>query len=116
MSFANHMNLLRPTLPFYLALAKYRLLNLNATTFELRMSILSAKVADARVEVPGRVMEFLAHKITGNVRELEGALNRLIGHAELVANFAPLRSEVARIAQRPGRGRENHRLFAEVRP
>ena len=39
-----------------------------------------------------------------------------VGHAELVANFAPLRSEVARIAQRPGRGRENHCLFAEVRP
>jgi chromosomal replication initiator protein len=57
--------------------------DLHATTFELRMSILGAKAADARVEVPDRVMEFLAHKITGNVRELEGALNRLIGHAEL---------------------------------
>ena len=39
-----------------------------------------------------------------------------VGHAELVANFAPLGPEVARIAQRPGRGREDHHLFAEVRP
>jgi chromosomal replication initiator protein len=28
-------------------------------------------------------MEFLAHKITSNVRELEGALNRLVAHAAL---------------------------------
>ena len=30
-----------------------------------------------------KVMEFLAHKITTNVRELEGALNRLVAHANL---------------------------------
>ena len=29
-------------------------------------------------------MEFLAHKITANVRELEGALNRVVAHAQLV--------------------------------
>jgi chromosomal replication initiator protein len=33
--------------------------------------------------VPPKVMEFLAHKITANVRELEGALNRLVAHANL---------------------------------
>ncbi len=66
--------------------------DLHATTFELRMSILGAKAADARVEVPGRVMELLAHKITGNVRELEGALNRLIGHAELCGQPITLES------------------------
>ena len=32
-----------------------------------------------------KVMEFLAHKITSNVRELEGALNRLIAHANCSA-------------------------------
>jgi chromosomal replication initiator protein len=29
-------------------------------------------------------MEFLAHKITSNVRELEGAFNRIVAHAQLV--------------------------------
>ena len=29
-------------------------------------------------------MEFLAHRITSNVRELEGALNRVVAHASLV--------------------------------
>jgi chromosomal replication initiator protein len=34
--------------------------------------------------VPPLVMEFLAHKITSNVRELEGAFNRIVAHAQLV--------------------------------
>ena len=50
---------------------------------ELRVSILEAKAARAGVPVPPKVLEFLAHKITSNVRELEGALNRLIAHANL---------------------------------
>jgi chromosomal replication initiator protein len=57
--------------------------DLHATTFELRISILEAKATRAGVSVPGRVLEFLAHKITTNVRELEGSLNRLIAHANL---------------------------------
>jgi chromosomal replication initiator protein len=57
--------------------------DLHATTFELRISILEAKAARAGVHVPPKVMEFLAHKMTTNVRELEGALNRLIAHANL---------------------------------
>ncbi|MBV9656394.1 MAG: chromosomal replication initiator protein DnaA [Acetobacteraceae bacterium] len=57
--------------------------DLHATTFELRISILEAKAVSAGVAVPPKVMEFLAHKITSNVRELEGALNRLIAHANL---------------------------------
>ena len=57
--------------------------NFNATTFELRISILEAKAAATGVPVPGKVLEFLAHKITSNVRELEGALNRLVAHANL---------------------------------
>jgi chromosomal replication initiator protein len=57
--------------------------DLHATTFELRISILEAKASRAGVAVPAKVLDFLAHKITGNVRELEGALNRLVAHANL---------------------------------
>ena len=57
--------------------------DLHATTFELRYSILEAKAQRAGVEVPPRVLEFLARKITSNNRELEGALNRLVAHANL---------------------------------
>ena len=57
--------------------------DIHATTFELRISILESKVTRSGVAVPAKVLEFLAHKITSNVRELEGALNRLIAHANL---------------------------------
>ncbi len=57
--------------------------DLHATTFELRISILEAKALASGVAVPPKVLEFLAHKITTNVRELEGALNRMIAHANL---------------------------------
>jgi chromosomal replication initiator protein len=64
--------------------------DLHSTTYELRISILEAKVARAGVAVPGKVLEFLAHKITSNVRELEGALNRLVAHANLFSRNVTL--------------------------
>jgi chromosomal replication initiator protein len=64
--------------------------DLHSTTYELRISILEAKAARAGVDVPGKVLEFLAHKITSNVRELEGALNRLVAHANLFGRAVTL--------------------------
>ena len=58
--------------------------DIHPTTYELRLSILQAKAEQMDVAVPAKVMEFLAHKITSNVRELEGALNRIVAHATLV--------------------------------
>jgi chromosomal replication initiator protein len=66
--------------------------DLHATTYELRISILGAKAQRAGVEVPVKVLEYLAHKITSNVRELEGALNRLIAHANLFGRAITLES------------------------
>ncbi|MFH5925495.1 chromosomal replication initiator protein DnaA [Roseomonas xinghualingensis] len=66
--------------------------DIHATTYELRISILESKAASAGVDVPARVLEFLAHKITSNVRELEGALNRLIAHANLFGRPVTLES------------------------
>lgn len=66
--------------------------DLHSTTYELRISILEAKAARAGVAVPPRVLEFLAHKITSNVRELEGAFNRLVAHANLFGRPITLES------------------------
>ncbi len=67
--------------------------DIHPTTYELRLSILQAKVERSGVEVPSKVIEFLAHKITSNVRELEGALTRIIAHASLVGR--PITLEAA---------------------
>ncbi len=58
--------------------------DLHPTTYELRVGILQSKAERLDVEVPQKVLEFLAHKITSNVRELEGALNRIVAYASLV--------------------------------
>jgi len=58
--------------------------DIHATTYELRLGILQSKAEQIGAEVPPKVMEFLAHKIISNVRELEGALNRVVAHAQLV--------------------------------
>jgi len=58
--------------------------DIHATTYELRLGILQSKGQQMGVDVPPRVLEFLAHKITANVRELEGALNRVVAHSQLV--------------------------------
>lgn len=58
--------------------------DIHPTTYELRLGILQAKAEQMAATIPHKVMEFLAHKITSNVRELEGALNRIAAHAMLV--------------------------------
>ncbi|SIS89310.1 chromosomal replication initiator protein DnaA [Insolitispirillum peregrinum] len=58
--------------------------DIHPTTYELRLGILAAKAEQMGTDVPTKVLEFLAHKISSNVRELEGALTRLIAHAQLV--------------------------------
>jgi chromosomal replication initiator protein len=58
--------------------------DIHATTYELRLGILYIKADALNMTIPKDVMEFLACKIVSNIRELEGALNRIIAHATLV--------------------------------
>ena len=58
--------------------------DIHPTTYELRLGILIEKAQKRGIEIPLKVLEFLSHKITSNVREMEGALNRLVAHATLV--------------------------------
>jgi chromosomal replication initiator protein len=58
--------------------------DIHATTYELRLGILQSKAERLGLPVPRKVMEFVAHRITSNVRELEGALNRVVAHAQLI--------------------------------
>jgi chromosomal replication initiator protein len=51
---------------------------------EMRTAILRAKVETLAAAVPGEVMDFIARKVQSNIRELEGALIRVMGHAQLM--------------------------------
>ncbi|MEL7133144.1 MAG: chromosomal replication initiator protein DnaA [Pseudomonadota bacterium] len=63
--------------------------DLHPTDYELRLGILQSKVEQQMLTYPGLrvedgVLEFLAHRISTNVRVLEGALTRLFAFASLV--------------------------------
>jgi len=58
--------------------------DIHPTTYELRLGILQTKAEQASVPIPQKVLEFLAHRISSNVRELEGALTRIVVHASLI--------------------------------
>lgn len=58
--------------------------DIHPTTYELRLGILQAKSEQFEQQVPAPVLEFLARRISSNIRELEGALHRIIAHATLV--------------------------------
>jgi chromosomal replication initiator protein len=63
--------------------------DLHPTDYELRLGILQSKTDSFRAQQPDLVikdgvLEFLAHRISTNVRVLEGALTRLFAFASLV--------------------------------
>jgi chromosomal replication initiator protein len=65
--------------------------DLHPTDYELRLGILQSKTEQYSAQYPGLkiaggVLEFLAHRISTNVRVLEGALTRLFAFASLVGH------------------------------
>ena len=55
------------------------------TDFELRFGILQKKAEQLGITLPENVAEFLAQKITSNIRELEGSLKRIAAHSLLLS-------------------------------
>jgi chromosomal replication initiator protein len=72
--------------------------DIHPTSYELRLGILQNKAAALGMAIPQDVIAFLAESITSNVRELEGALNRITAHADITA--APITIENTRIQLR----------------
>ncbi len=68
--------------------------DIHPTTYELRLGILHSKAARmTNVVIPEQLLQFLAERITSNVRELEGALNRVVHQTTLLGR--PLTLETA---------------------
>jgi len=85
--------------------------DLHPTDYELRLGILQQKVQAQRekyanLNLADGILEFLAHRITSNIRVLEGALTRLFAFASLVGREITLEltqdclADVLRTAER----------------
>ena len=66
--------------------------DIHPADYELRLGILQSKAEHAQVEISDKVLEFMAHRIVSNVRELEGALNRILAHAMLIGREITIES------------------------
>lgn len=60
--------------------------DMQAPDLETRIAILRKKAQLENLNVPNDVMVFIADKIVSNIRELEGALNRVIAYSSLTEN------------------------------
>jgi chromosomal replication initiator protein len=58
--------------------------------FETRVAILKAKVMQHNLTLPDEVLEYIANNIQRNIRELEGALNRIVVHSKLDSSLPSL--------------------------
>jgi len=50
---------------------------------ESRLAIVSAKALQLGISLSAEIVDYLAHTINGNIRDLEGAVNTLLCHAQL---------------------------------
>jgi chromosomal replication initiator protein len=67
--------------------------DISPPDLETRIAILRAKAEAQNVLVPAPVVDFLAQRIVSNIRELEGALTRVVAFATL--NALPVTTELA---------------------
>lgn len=66
--------------------------DIQPSTYDLRLGILESKRGLLNANIPDAVLEFLALKVTSNIRELEGALNRIVAHADVTKQLITLES------------------------
>ncbi len=67
--------------------------DLTAPDLETRIAILRSKSEEGAVPITSDVVEFIARKVVSNIRELEGALNRIVAYASMGA--MPISIELA---------------------
>lgn len=65
--------------------------DIQVPDIETRMAILQNLAKDTNIEVPNNIIEFLASTYASNIRELEGAFNRVTAYASI--NETPLTIE-----------------------
>ena len=72
--------------------------DIRPSTVELRRAVLLQRAAEVEARVPAEVIELLALRIASSVREVEGALNRIVAYAQLTGATVDLDFAVQTLA------------------
>lgn len=60
--------------------------DVQAPDIETRIAILRAKADELRRQVPSDVLELIARRVQSNIRELEGALNKVLAYTDILGH------------------------------
>jgi chromosomal replication initiator protein len=67
--------------------------DISAPNYEMRLAVLRSKASNLDFQLPDYILEAIAGKIQNNIRELEGALTRVVAYGQL-NNTIPTNDEV----------------------
>ena len=79
--------------------------------FETRLAIIKNKAALLGVQLPDDISSFIAENLTANVRQIEGALNKLLAYRDLLGNQVD-----GEAVSRKGHAEEIQRVRAVAKP
>ena len=69
--------------------------DIQSPDYETRMAILKKRAELDGLDIPNDVMEYVANNIKSNIRELEGALNKICVYANLTKKNEPITVDIA---------------------
>jgi chromosomal replication initiator protein len=81
---------------------------------ETRLAILQKKVSDENVEISQDALNYIATNIKNNIRELEGALNRLIVSAQLTEKEITLDFAKSQLAELISSGKKKGVTYKQI--
>ena len=81
---------------------------------ETRLAILQKKVLDENLEISQEALNFIATNITNNIRELEGALNRLIVSAQLTKKEITLDFAINQLSELISSGKKKGITYKQI--
>jgi chromosomal replication initiator protein len=81
---------------------------------ETRLAILQRKVADENLEINPEALNFIATNIKNNIRELEGALNRLIVSAQLTKKEITLDFAINQLSELISSGKKKGITYKQI--
>ena len=59
------------------------IVDITPPDYETRMAILQKKIEEENLDIPPEALNYIANQIQSNIRELEGALTRLLAYSKL---------------------------------